>query len=124
MQVTINLGDLAAKALGVPTTPKGRIAADDEHVQSSPITSLDLFLPSIDTFLLECQRIDAHHRDFLAYQAALLNEGILGPDDVAAIGFRLLSERCGIPLGAASFLDREAERVVGEARKHAHKAHH
>jgi hypothetical protein len=122
--ITVNIPDMLGSYNPHSSLQRGR----SPPIASDPADYIDEPWPTLHQFLSDVQLRDRHKRDLVSHEAALREQEILGPDDIARCSADELHDRCNIPVGTAKLLvdegQRVTQRVKSEARARKRKRDH
>jgi len=113
--ITVNMPDILGSYKSHLSLQQSR----SPPIASDPADYIDEPWPTLDDFLHGIQERDRHKRDLTIHKAALREQEILGPDDIARCSADELHDRCNIPIGTAKLLVAEGQRVTQQVKSEA-----
>jgi hypothetical protein len=110
--ITVNMPDI----LGSYKSHSSLRQSQSPPIASDPADYIDEPWPTLDDFLHGIQEWDRHKQDLTIHEAALWEQEILGPDDIARCSADELHDRCNIPTGTPKLLIAEGKRVTQQVK--------
>ena len=114
--ITVNIPDMLGSYNPHSSLQRGR----SPPITSDPTDYIDEPWPTQHEFLSDVQLWDRHRQDLMSHEAALHEQEILGPDDIARCSVDELHDQCNIPVGTAKLLVDEGQRVTQQVKSEAH----
>ena len=110
--ITVNIPDI----LGSHVAHSNLQPSWSLPIASDPADYIDKPWPTLHDFLHSIEGKDRHKHDFTSHAAALREQEILGPDDIARCSVDELHDWCNIPIRKAKLLAAEGQRVTEEVK--------